>query len=200
MSVAWVAAVLLWSDAGEHAPPAAPDPRPSAAVHGDLREATYAALRASRARGAEPRQFVPQLAAVYEQLRADEELRAAERAQLRRMVAKRLAEVGLDLLRDLKKAEADAATSSRAAARSSAPSTYRITDEALQAGSAGGGPDIAGARELVELIRTTIAPETWDVNGGRGTIVYYSPLKVLVIRQTSEVHELINALQNQLRK
>ncbi len=201
MSAAWIAAVLLWSDAGEYTPPAAPRPQPPAAAHVDLREATYAAMRASRARSAEPRQFVPQLVAVYEQLRSDEELRATERAQLRRMVAKRLAEVGLELLRDLKKAEADAASGSRAAAsRSSAAPAYRITDEAPQAGSPGGGPDLAGARELVELIRTTIAPETWDVNGGRGTIMYYSPLKVLVIRQTSEVHELINALQNQLRK
>jgi hypothetical protein len=230
MSVAWIAAVLLWSDA-DGTPLAVPDSLPPAAAHvvqvdqtaradqvdlakpavlakpadpserRDLRAATYAAMRASRARGAEPRQFVPQLIAVYEQLRSDDELRVTERAQLRRMVAKRLAEVGLELLRDLKKAEAAAATDGRpATARLSSAAGYRIADDVPQSGSAGGGPDMAGARELVELIRTTIAPETWDVNGGRGSIIYYSPLKVLVIRQTSEVHELIHNLQDQLRK
>ncbi|MEX1224694.1 MAG: hypothetical protein WEA31_09125, partial [Pirellulales bacterium] len=38
--------------------------------------------------------------------------------------------------------------------------------------------------ELVELIEKTISPESWDVNGGSGTIVYWGNLKVLVVRNT----------------
>lgn len=42
--------------------------------------------------------------------------------------------------------------------------------------------------DLAELIRQTIAPHTWDVNGGNGVIVYFSARRVLVVRQQGEVH------------
>jgi hypothetical protein len=61
---------------------------------------------------------------------------------------------------------------------------------------AGGGPGNPPAppnppdhgEDLAELIRQTIAPETWDVNGGNGVIVYFPARRVLVVRQQSEVH------------
>jgi hypothetical protein len=56
------------------------------------------------------------------------------------------------------------------------------------------------AQELVDLIQTTIAPHTWDVNGGHGVIRYFAPAQVLVIRQSGGVHGQVGqALQN-LRK
>jgi hypothetical protein len=44
-------------------------------------------------------------------------------------------------------------------------------------GGIGGGGGVnsaaAQAESLIELIQTTIRPETWEVNGGRGTIMYW---------------------------
>lgn len=64
----------------------------------------------------------------------------------------------------------------------------------------GGAIDQRGADELINLITTTIAPETWDVHGGIGSIFYYSNLRVLVISQTQEVHEKIGGIQRGLRR
>ena len=52
---------------------------------------------------------------------------------------------------------------------------------------------------LVALIQRTIAPEFWNVNGGPGVIVYYPPLRVLVVRATSQVHGQIRDLNGNLR-
>jgi hypothetical protein len=41
------------------------------------------------------------------------------------------------------------------------------------------------------LIEDTIAPESWEIRGGRGVIRYWSNGQALVIRQTGEVHEQI---------
>jgi hypothetical protein len=54
-------------------------------------------------------------------------------------------------------------------------------------------------QDLVELIEATIAPGSWDSQGGPGSIRYYSPLRVIVVRQTSEVHEQLGDLLPQLR-
>lgn len=66
-------------------------------------------------------------------------------------------------------------------------------------GSPGGGAEAEG-EALVELIRRTIAPDTWDVNGGPGSISYYRPLKVLVVRQTAEIHWLLGGFRQALEK
>jgi hypothetical protein len=56
------------------------------------------------------------------------------------------------------------------------------------------GPD------LVSLIQTVIAPRTWDVNGGPGSVVYYRNLQALVIRAPSDVHGQVGDALGQLRK
>lgn len=81
--------------------------------------------------------------------------------------------------------------------------------------SSGGGPGDAVSQEvvlggragpadwgdsLVELIERTIAPEFWDVHGGPGTIVYYQPLRALVVRATSDVHHGVGRLLRDLRE
>jgi len=55
-------------------------------------------------------------------------------------------------------------------------------------GGFGGGAVRDYGERLVELIERTIAPELWDTNGGPGAIFYYEPLRVLVVRATTEVH------------
>ncbi|MHC4181294.1 MAG: hypothetical protein ACYSWU_27675, partial [Planctomycetota bacterium] len=71
-------------------------------------------------------------------------------------------------------------------------------------GMMGGGPFGAAGQnsfdhgqELVDLIQQTIAPQTWDVNGGLGSIYYWRPGRALVIRQTGEVHDQVGGLLEQ---
>jgi len=56
------------------------------------------------------------------------------------------------------------------------------------------------AQELIDLIQATIAPQSWDVNGGPGTIRYWRNGRALVIRQTDEVHEQIGDVLQQLER
>lgn len=53
--------------------------------------------------------------------------------------------------------------------------------------------------ELVDIIQTVISPKTWDINGGPGAVVYYAPLRVLVISAPGEVHPQIGGLLGQMR-
>lgn len=67
-------------------------------------------------------------------------------------------------------------------------------------GSWGGGSVADNAAQLIELIQKTIAPETWDVNGGNGAIFFYAPLNALVVRATSEVHFQLGGTAAALRR
>jgi len=44
------------------------------------------------------------------------------------------------------------------------------------------------AQALVQLILTTVDPESWQVNGGRGTIAYEPNTMSLIVRNTAEWH------------
>jgi len=52
---------------------------------------------------------------------------------------------------------------------------------------------------LVNLIERTIAPDKWDTVGGPFSIMYYAPLKVLVVRATDEVHHRVGDALGGLR-
>ena len=65
-------------------------------------------------------------------------------------------------------------------------------------GANGGGIIERNADDLIRLIQSTIDPSFWDVNGGVGTIVFYSPLNALVIRATEEIHYKIGGSISQL--
>lgn len=66
-------------------------------------------------------------------------------------------------------------------------------------GALGGGM-VTYADDLIDLIERTIAPDTWDTNGGPGSIVYYPGLMALVVRATSEVHGEVNDVLENLRE
>ena len=53
------------------------------------------------------------------------------------------------------------------------------------------GPPGDNGPALVALIEKTIDPQFWRSNGGPGTIHYYSPSGVLVIRASQEVHDRV---------
>lgn len=97
-------------------------------------------------------------------------------------------------------------TSDSDAAFASASDTYYTL------GTLSGGPgqlfDYAGGRfappwdhgeDLVELITTVINPQFWRRNGGPGTIHYYRPSMVLVIRATQQGNEEVGDLLEKLR-
>jgi hypothetical protein len=64
---------------------------------------------------------------------------------------------------------------------------------------AGAGGIFDYGPDLVELIQATISPSTWDINGGNASIVYYAPLRVLVVSAPGEVHGQVGDVLGQLR-
>jgi hypothetical protein len=197
---------------------------PAAYTPDELREAAREAIRASRSDQQTDR-VVAMLVEAYRQLGWDQQLSENERFTQRQMIRSRLIAVGDKIFEQLKKDAAEKrkaeakAKRAAAAASSKAPAARAPSAEQTPApagspecypqpkpspgneGQSGGGaqpPDYG--LELIELIRTTIAPESWDVAGGLGTIYYYRPVHALVVRQTSEVHWLIGDLREQLGK
>ncbi len=63
-----------------------------------------------------------------------------------------------------------------------------------------GGGTMADFDTLIELITTTVAPETWEDVGGAGSIAPFPTNLSLVISQTQEVHDQIVDLLEQLRR
>jgi hypothetical protein len=80
------------------------------------------------------------------------------------------------------------------------------------AGQFGPGAQVAGAaqswnaqtnqnaQQLIDLIQNTIAPASWDTNGGLGTIMYFAPSQVMVIRQTDGIHGKVGQAIQGLRR
>ena len=66
-------------------------------------------------------------------------------------------------------------------------------------GGAAGGTG-ADFDSLIDLITQTVAPPTWDHNGGKGSVAPAPANLSLVISQTQEVHEEIVDLLEQLRR
>ena len=66
-------------------------------------------------------------------------------------------------------------------------------------GGAGSGTN-ADFDTLIDLITQTVAPATWDHNGGKGNIAPSPANLSLVVSQTQEVHEQIVDLLEQLRR
>lgn len=90
-------------------------------------------------------------------------------------------------------------TTPEQAAETLATRVYNIADLSQQ--SYGTQKPGERCQEVAEAIQATIAPSTWEEVGGAGeTVVYRGPdLTVLVVRQTVQVHDEIEALLRQLR-
>ncbi len=63
-----------------------------------------------------------------------------------------------------------------------------------------GGMMAADFTQLIDLIRNTIDPESWDEGGGAGTITEFRNTNSLVIRNTQAVHDQIQDLLKRLRE
>ena len=191
MTIAWMLAVVLAAEQTD-GPVEAPVPARRVLSADELRSAYSNALQIS-AKKANPDAFavVPVVIEVFEQLKADKSLSHAERSRLRRGLKKRLESLRDRVLRD--------AIVQKRQLRRTVLRAERAGRKSPRGPLSGGG-EIARAVELIELIQNTIAPDSWDINGGNGSIRYFSLLRVLVVRQTGEVHHQIGAGLSQLKK
>lgn len=67
-------------------------------------------------------------------------------------------------------------------------------------GGAGGGGSFADFQSLIDLIQTTVVPDTWEALGGPSTMAPYPQNLSLVISTTSDVHDQITDLLESLRR
>src|SRR5690242_13669327 len=132
----------------------ATEPKPTAAATGqpvaetpyatlrEARDAVKAALRDSnRASGRDAAETAPAVIAAFRRLGVSEKLAAGERYRLQAQLHTRLAEL---------------------------QTVLRHREQRAGASHAGGV--VANAQQLIDLIQTTIAPDTWAINGSNGTI------------------------------
>jgi type II secretory pathway component GspD/PulD (secretin) len=158
---------------------------PITASPGTLQEEYRELMVATRATARpESEEVVPRIVALYTKLNDAETLPRGERSRMRTALEGRLVRQLEQLLIEKRKHE-----TGRERER---------TRGVLQA-PAGGGATAFAAQHLIDLIVTTISPETWRRNGGNGSISFYPNNPALVIRQTSEVHDEIQNLLRDLR-
>ncbi len=111
----------------------------------EAREAVKEALRDSnRASGRDAADSAPAVLTAFRRLGVSEKLPAGERRRMQAQLHTRLTEL---------------------------QSVLRRREQ--RAASSHSGGVVANAQELIDLIQTTIAPDTWAINGGQGTIFYY---------------------------
>lgn len=75
------------------------------------------------------------------------------------------------------------------------PATAKIAKHGSIKGAA-----VADFNTLIELITSTVAPDTWSEAGGSGAIEDFPTNLSIVVSQTNDVHEQIGELLGQLRK
>lgn len=141
----------------------------------------------------DPFEIIPRLVAFYTTLDTVEGLPRSERLRMRETLRARMRQIGGQLARD--RASAKKSSSSRLRSRASAKSA-RGKSETLGLG----GGEQRNVNDLIALIETTIAPDSWESRGGNGSISYFSTLKVLVVRQTAAVHRQVGGLLEGVRK
>lgn len=175
-------------------------------INDDVREALR---RESAADGADERVVaVLNLAALYNEIIQDDRLASSPSLEMsRRRLRGRLARVKKSIERLLTQLDDGQAAGKAGPPRGGgnvdseyAPVTAAASNEGAAAKRRGGGawPGDQGPA-LVDLIERTIAPDIWDVNGGQATIVYYEPLRALVVSAPLEVHERVIGLLGDLR-
>jgi hypothetical protein len=173
----------------------------------ELRKAVHAALKESApASDPDPYAISPELINLFEELRADTQVEEHDRKRLRGLVRGRLEAMARLLESEQEKRPKNVETRGEVLAQQGLPgggfgggAGGGNAGAAGNAGGQGGFPPYDYSQQLIDLIKKTIAPTTWDDVGGPGTIRYYRPLQVLVIRQTGEVHEKIGGALGGLR-
>ncbi len=58
----------------------------------------------------------------------------------------------------------------------------------------------SGLKQIIEVIQSTVSPDSWDAAGGPGSVRSYATTRSLVVRQTRDVHAEIAKLLEQIRR
>jgi len=164
----------------------------------ELRAAYRQALNdAARRNNPDPLSVTPGVLLLFWELDDPESMPPTERGRMRRALKSRLQFLHGRLVRERIEKQRELR---RARYRSrNAPNRSPGKSSASNPGGAAGA--IARANELIDLIQNTIAPETWAVNGGRGTISFLgAPFYVLVIRNSARVHHQIGGVLPAVRR
>lgn len=152
---------------------------------------------------------IRELCELHREIVSDSRLETHDKLkELRAKIWSRLVRAKTDLKKQLAKAgkpqPTEAEEEALQTATNSLAAAYSLADYSV--GGSGGLVARGGAaqtednaQQLIELIQRTINPDSWDINGGPGSIFYYSQLQCLVIRATSEVHEGIGGVVGGLR-
>ena len=69
----------------------------------------------------------------------------------------------------------------------------------LGLGGNAGAAELDSARQLIDLIESTVDTNVWESKGGQAVMGYYPPLHVLVVRANSNVHARVALLLAKLR-
>jgi hypothetical protein len=189
----------------------------------EMRQAVSDALRAESSTKvpADHDKALRQLMLVYLELEQDKNLTHDERLELHTEVRSRLESIEKSLRAKLASGDRTAKRTAAAATRPTAPASVdgtaaNVAVLAQQVAGLGGGapanppvanPAVIGrlqspdyGQNLVDLIQNVIAPRTWDVNGGPGSVVYFRNFRVLVVRAPAEVQTQVGDVLGQLRK
>ncbi len=149
------------------------------------------ARRSFRTAKPDPFEMVPQLIGMYETLRTVRGFPVSERNRMRETLRARLRSMRDRLAYDLAKLR-----------RKEGRAGSRVRTARTDADSSGplSGTEQQNVAELIDLIESTVEPDSWASRGGNGTMTYYRRLRVLVVRQTSQVHHQIGQTLGQLKK
>lgn len=180
------------------------------------------AVRAALPRWAKPADKDADLAAhefllLYRELQQDSKLRPAEREQLRQKVRGRLVQLSHQISARVDRQKQVARQAPKSVA---VPKSEAVLGQVagMGGGMPGGGGMVGGlmggggfagggqqgnddyGQDLVDLIQKTIAPTSWDVNGGLGSAYYWRQQRAIVVRAEQGVHEEISELMDQLNR
>ena len=172
------------------------DVSPAARSPRELRAAIRTALRSeATATTAYERNAASRLlCALYAQVQDNSVMSPRSRVQWADKIRSRL-------LRVKKRLEAEISRKNDRLQRATSASTSKTISATARNDFVMGGqaqPDDNGVA-LVELIQQTIRPNIWDVNGGEASIVYFAPLRALVVRAPGGIHRRTGDLLNRLR-
>jgi len=179
---------------------------PDSSVRPSLRDEVRAAMRDTLpSQGAIDDAEARRLLTLFEQLTVDDTLGEKERGRLLDSLRRRLvtaAEQAHARAERAKESDNEVAT---VALPPDAPPILAQQQPVAAAPAApapaappGAPPD--SGDDLARLIVATIAPESWEQNGGNGSIYYYRQWQCLVVRQTDGVHQRLGRLAAALRQ
>jgi len=221
MSTLWMAAVLLAASPGDGPPapvagtpamPALEQPVVEPRKGPELRDAVREALaRFARPTDQQADHAARVFLALYHELEQDDVLAIWQREGLRQKVRGRLIHLARQIQTRLAR--------ERRLAGEKKPARVDLRGQNETLGQFGGGFGGMGGRgmgmgmgrggnalvgdasqDLIDLIQRTIAPASWDVNGGPGSIYYFRPGHAMVISNTDEVHNQVGDVLDQLRR